>query len=158
MFDEAGLWSCTAITRARSTSYSGNDGVVLYLSVRRPDGSVYDELQDDKQLANGSGSLILTAPFLVPEPGYQLHALVCQGMAVVRRRHPLSRLFAVKHDNRLTNRDRRRCPMSQIEWQHVTGAWKITDYDSREDPTRYPNRKPEGHMHVQGPLRRDRSR
>ncbi|MBM4509606.1 hypothetical protein GS421_11030 [Rhodococcus hoagii] len=79
MFDEAGLWSCTAITRARSTSYSGNDGVVLYLSVRRPDGSVYDELQDDKQLANGSGSLILTAPFLVPEPGYQLHALVWSG-------------------------------------------------------------------------------
>ncbi|EGD24642.1 hypothetical protein [Prescottella equi] len=104
VFDEAGLWSCTAITRARKTDYSGNDGVVLYLSVRRPDGSIYDELQDDKQLGNKSGSLILTAPFLVPEPGYQLHALVWSGKwRWFDGGTRFSRLFAVKHDNRPTN-------------------------------------------------------
>lgn len=104
VFDEEGLWSCTAVTRARSTSYSGNDGVVLYLSIRRPDGTVYDELQDDKQLANGSGSLTLTAPFLIPEPGYQLQALVWSGKwRWFDGGTRYSRLFAVKHDNRPIN-------------------------------------------------------
>lgn len=31
--------------------------------------------------------------------------------------------------------------MSPIEWQHVTGMWKITDYDSREDPDALPEQK-----------------
>lgn len=28
-----------------------------------------------------------------------------------------------------------------VEWQHVTGMWKITDYDSREDPDALPEQK-----------------
>lgn len=104
VFDEEGLWSCTAVTRARKTDYSGDDGVVLYLSIRRPDGSVYDELWDDKQLGNSSGSLTLTAPFLIPEPGYQLQALVWSGKwRWFDGGTRYSRLFAVKHDNRPTN-------------------------------------------------------
>ncbi|MBM4549564.1 hypothetical protein GS445_07815 [Rhodococcus hoagii] len=79
VFDEAGLWSCTAITRARSTSYSGNDGVVLYLSVRRPTARSTTNWQDDKQLANGSGSLILTGPIPCARTGLPLHALCGQG-------------------------------------------------------------------------------
>lgn len=105
VLEEEGLWTCTAVTRARSTGYGGSDnGVVLYLSIRRPDGSIYDELWDDEQLGSGSGTLELSAPFLIPEPNYQVQAHIWSGKwRWIDGGTRFSRLAVVKHDNRTVN-------------------------------------------------------
>ncbi|QDM56303.1 hypothetical protein SEA_SWEATNTEARS_27 [Gordonia phage SweatNTears] len=99
-----GLWTISAVTRARATLFTGNGHVRMFLSVRKPDGSIYSELGIDNEEHGRGMSLVGTGAFVVPAPGYQVRVyLYSNAWRYFEGGTLFSRLSAVKHDNRTNN-------------------------------------------------------
>lgn len=71
-----GLWRADLLANCSS----GGDNYELYLSVRRPDGSLYSEKRIDGADGRGSRvSLLATHTFVVPGPNYTVHGQIAWG-------------------------------------------------------------------------------
>lgn len=70
VFDEPGTWTVHSVLNARGTAFTGNNNIEMYVSVRRPDNSIYSEKYVMDSVDTNPGSLVISQPFVIPEPGY----------------------------------------------------------------------------------------
>lgn len=70
VFDETGTWTVHTVLNARGTAFTGNNNIEMYVSVRRPDNSIFSEKYVMDSVDTNPGSLVISQPFVIPEPGY----------------------------------------------------------------------------------------
>ncbi|MGW8538827.1 hypothetical protein ACWGK5_32400 [Rhodococcus qingshengii] len=103
LLESEGLWQISATTLAKSTVFGGGDETVMYLSVRKPGGGViFSEIPDVKRPGGARLTHHVTAPFVIPEPNYEVHVWVTSAKwRNFAGGTWYSRLSAIKHDNRV---------------------------------------------------------
>lgn len=79
IFDLPGTWTISALMNARDTGYTGSDIITMYVSVRRPDDSIYSEKVITSDPGVNSSGLSLTQPVVIPEAGYYVAVWVWSG-------------------------------------------------------------------------------
>ncbi|WP_058036873.1 hypothetical protein [Rhodococcus sp. KB6] len=101
--ESEGLWQISATTLAKSTPFGGGDETVMYLSVREPGGGViFSEIPDVKRPGGSRLTHHVTAPFVIPEPNFEVHVWVTSAKwRNFAGGTWYSRLSAIKHDNRV---------------------------------------------------------
>lgn len=103
LLETKGLWQISATTLAKSTPFGGGDETVMYLSIREPGGGViFSEIPDVKRPGGARLTHHVTAPFVIPEPNFEVHVWVTSAKwRNFAGGTSYSRLSAIKHDNRV---------------------------------------------------------
>lgn len=70
VFDKAGTWTVHATLNCRGTAFTGDNNIRMWVSVRRPDNSIFSEKSVQSSPSTNPDTLTLSQPFVVPEAGY----------------------------------------------------------------------------------------
>ncbi|WP_139311845.1 hypothetical protein [Corynebacterium sp. CNJ-954] len=79
VFDLPGTWTVHALMNCDGTSFTGDNNVTMYVSVRRPNGTIHQEKQVASSPNTNPDSLTLSNAFVIPEAGYYVAIWVWSG-------------------------------------------------------------------------------
>lgn len=79
VFDKTGTWTVHALMNCDGTNFLGGNNITMYVSVRRPNGSIHYEKQVSSSPNTNPDSLTLSDSVVIPEPGYYVGIWVWSG-------------------------------------------------------------------------------